>query len=292
MRRLFGEQTSEKSCACDAGRHTPNSIKVSEWISLCSRTRTNEVFEFLNTVDLATRFNLCFPVPSKRPDDVLSVLEMVWINGAGPMSHLISEGELCEFVEAHGIRQCFTASEGPWQNGLVERNGGIRKAAARKTIKDVGARSFVNWAKTPALSRLNFRQPKGSSVEKTNCQGHFWMRSKVANWHRWSCQITRLSLVDECHGCGLQDVPSKTMDTSHRVRGSSEFTHPGIVTGELVFVWRKVKKNRTDARTALVTYRCYGPAIVAGKERNNVFVSCRGRVTKVAPGCLRKGKRC
>ena len=65
-----------------------------------------QVFEFLNMVDLATRFNICFPVPSRRPDDVLSVLEIVWINWAGPMSHL-------------------------W------------KAAARKAIKDVGARGFV-----------------------------------------------------------------------------------------------------------------------------------------------------
>ena len=101
-------------------------------------------FEFLNIVDLATRFNICYQVPSKRLDDVLSVLEMVWINWAGPMSHLISdmggefEGELGEFMEAHGIRQYFTASDAPWQNGLVEGNGGIWKAAASKTIKDVG----------------------------------------------------------------------------------------------------------------------------------------------------------
>ena len=50
-----------------------------------------QVFEFLNIADLATRFNICFPVPSKRPDDVLSVLEMVWINWAGPMSHQICD---------------------------------------------------------------------------------------------------------------------------------------------------------------------------------------------------------
>ena len=36
-----------------------------------------QVFEFLNIVDLAMRFNIGFPVPSKRPDDVFSVLEMV-----------------------------------------------------------------------------------------------------------------------------------------------------------------------------------------------------------------------
>ena len=37
----------------------------------------------------------------------------------------------------------FTASEAPWQNGLVERNDGTWRAAVRKAIKDVGAREFV-----------------------------------------------------------------------------------------------------------------------------------------------------
>ena len=53
----------------------------------------------------------------------------------------------------------------------------------------------------------------------------------------------------------------KTMDTSHRSRrallaGVRASGHTqGIVNGELVYVWRKVKKNRTDARMALVTHR-------------------------------------
>ena len=49
------------------------------------------------------------------------------------------------------------------------------------------------------------------------------------------------------------------------------------------------EKNKTDARTALVTHQCHGPAIVVGKERNR-FVSYRGRVTKVAPECLGKAR--
>ena len=78
-----------------------------------------QVFEFLNIANLATRFNIYLPVPSKRPDDVLSVLEMVRINRVSPTSHLISDrggefkGELGEFMDAHGIRQYFMASEAP-----------------------------------------------------------------------------------------------------------------------------------------------------------------------------------
>ena len=84
------------------------------------------------------------------------------------------------------------------------------------------------------------------------------------------------------------------MDTGHRLRRAllavvraSAHTH-GTANGELVYVWRKVKKNQTDPRTALVTHRWYGPAIVVGKEKNSAFVSSRGRATKVAPECLRK----
>ena len=116
-----------------------------------------QVFEFLNIVDLATRFSICFLVPSRRPDDVLSVIEMVWINWRGPMNHLISdmegefEGALGEFWKPMEFDNNFTASEAPWQNGLVERN----------------------------LAR-----PTGSSVEDTSCLGRFfWTRSRAENWH-------------------------------------------------------------------------------------------------------------
>ena len=44
--------------------------------------------------------------------------------------------------------------------------------------------------------RLDTRPPNGSLVEDTTCLGHFWTRSKAENWHRWSCQIGRLSSVD------------------------------------------------------------------------------------------------
>ena len=194
------------------------------------------MFEFLNIVDLATKFNICFAVPSKRLDDVLSVLEKVWINWAGPMSHLISdmggefEGEFCEFMEAHGIRQYFTASEAPWQNGLVERNGGIWKAAARKTIKDVGARGFVelrrlasmvNWAKkTLALTRLDIHQPNGSSVEDTKLP---WSLLDEMQ----SGDLASLELPDHSPQFGRRMSwlwaarrAFETMDTSHRVRSA------------------------------------------------------------------------
>ena len=86
----------------------------------------------------------------------------------------------------------------------------------------------------------------------------------------------------------------ETMDTSHRLRrallaGVRASAHSqGIVNCELVLCLAEAsEKTRLTPRTALVTHQCYCPAIVVGKEKHK-FVSYRGRVTKVAPECLRE----
>ena len=56
---------------------TQSSIKVSELIFFVLADADERVFEFLNIADLATRFTIWFPIPSKRADDVRSVLELI-----------------------------------------------------------------------------------------------------------------------------------------------------------------------------------------------------------------------
>ena len=76
---------------------------------------------------------------------------MAWISWAGLMSHLLSDtGD--EFEEEMVISWTHTVSlnipfaEAPWQKGLVARNGGIRKAAARKLIDCVAVNGFVEMS--------------------------------------------------------------------------------------------------------------------------------------------------
>ena len=59
------------------------------------------------------------------------------------------------------------------------------------------------------------------------------------------------------------------------------------MNGELGFVWRKVKRNEPTRGLHLLPIGGRSSHVV-GKKKNNVFVSYRGRVTKVAPECLRK----
>ena len=54
-----------------------------------------------------------------------------------------------------------------------------------------------------------------------------------------------------------------------------------------MFGGRSRKTEPTPGRHSFI-HQLYGPAIVVGTEKKNVFVSYRGRVTKVAPERLRK----
>ena len=183
---------------------------------------------------------------------------------------------------------------------------GIWRAAARKTMKDVGARGFVEMRrlasmgelgkKTLALTRLDIRQPTGSSIEDTNCHGHCWMRSV-------SGELASLELPDHSLEFGRRNVmvvvAFETMDTSHRLRrallaGVRESSHTqGVVTGELFFSWAKSQEeqNRRADSTCYPSVVC-GPATVVGKEKNNLFCVLSWSSDECCTGMLPKCKRC
>ena len=100
------------------------------------------------------------------------------------------------------------------------------------------------------------------------------------NWRHWSYQIIHPSSVDECRLWAARRV-FETMDTSHRLRrallaGVRASAHTqGIVNGDVVCVWRKVKRNKTGARSPSAVRSCHR----SRKKRKNVFVSYRRRVT-------------
>ena len=149
------------------------------------------------------------------------------------MSHLISdmggeiEGELGEFMEPHGIRQYFTASEAPRQTELVERNGGIWKAAARKAVKDVGARGFVEMRSlVSVVNRANNARINSSGYSPAHwgiCRGYKLLWSLLDE--KQSGELASLELQGHSLELGRRMSWSwaarrafETMDTSHRLR--------------------------------------------------------------------------
>ena len=73
----------------------------------------------------------------------------------------------------------FTGSEAPWQNGLVERNGGIWKASARKAIKDGRGSRLRGNTKTRLHGELGKECPH-HLVWILACPLGHWSRIQVA----------------------------------------------------------------------------------------------------------------
>ena len=80
----------------------------------------------------------------------------------------------------------------------------------------------------------------------------------------------------------------ETIDNSHRVRHAlltgarANVQNHGLSHGDLVYGSRKVKKHQNTHKDS-TRDTWYGPAIFVVRESNNVFVSYRGRVTRVFP---------
>ena len=111
--------------------------------------------------------------------------------------------------------------------------------------------------------------------------------------HRSRIKLPRSLLGEEQSGeLASLELPDHSSELGRRMSwlwAASSHTQ-GIVTGELVFVWRRVKKNRTDARTALVTHRWYGPATFCWqREQQRV---CLIVVDESCTGMPPTGKRC
>ena len=154
--------------------------------------------------------------------------------------------------------------------------------------------SIVNWAQNVRINSCGYSLAK-------RVIGRFY---KLPWSHgKQSVELASLELPDHSPEFGQRMSwlraarrAVETMDISHRfrralvacVRASADIQ--GIVNGELVYVWRKVKKkqNRRADGTCFVTHRWHGPAIVSGKRRTTCLCLFAVDVTKVAPECLRK----
>ena len=95
---------------------------------------------YLNVVDHATRFQVCWPIPSKHPAVVRDALERIWLCWAGPPKAVtVDQGgefgrEFSDYLEGLGVHVRWTAAEAPWKNAAAERHGGYWKAVATHAI--------------------------------------------------------------------------------------------------------------------------------------------------------------
>ena len=86
---------------------------------------------YLNILDIATRYSCLVRLETKQSYEVSQAFIDYWISWAGcPESVLMDqggefEGEFQAVLTRFGIGPRVIATEAPWQNGMVERHGGV-----------------------------------------------------------------------------------------------------------------------------------------------------------------------
>ena len=88
-------------------------------------------FYLFNMLDLATCFNLGLCIPDKRPATLVKAFKQYWLSWAGAPTKIVADQGREGFTDftkcARYLGAAFkmTALEAPWQNGMVERHGGV-----------------------------------------------------------------------------------------------------------------------------------------------------------------------
>ena len=88
-------------------------------------------FHCLNILDLATAFNVFVPLADTSARSITHAFKWAWVNWAGTPEKIVCDqgrdfyGTFQEFCSQMGIKSRFIPTEGQWQNGMVERHGGV-----------------------------------------------------------------------------------------------------------------------------------------------------------------------
>ena len=254
--------------------------------------------EVLNMVDLATQFQVCVPIPNKRPETVARAFEAGWATWAGvPESVVCDNGG--EFYAEFQLLGRTGRPYGIYSGGGAVAERSLREERRRveddfttehevKTADQIAtACVMIGWAKNARIGDSGFspaqlvlgrgmRLPWGLLSERTRSQ----LASQDAADQQPS-MLTRMAMLASARQA-LERV-----DSCKRVRRAllarSRDTPPSaeLRLGDAVFFFRDGRrKNGRKRGPAYLIRSWHGPAVVIGTEPSAIYVSYEGKSTK------------
>ena len=85
----------------------------------------------LNILDLATGFNVFVPMPDRKAQTIADTFKWAWLSWASSPDKIVCDqgrefyGEFQRVQQMLGSKFRMIPTEAPWQNGMVERHGGV-----------------------------------------------------------------------------------------------------------------------------------------------------------------------
>ena len=153
----------------------------------------------VNMVDLGTNFQMVEPIDAKEPKLVWEAMWRVWTRVFGLPEYVAVDegtefkGEFARLCQEAGIIVFTIASKAPWQQGRVERHGGLYKSMLAH------ARSSLPPASHQRL-RLLMYEVEAAKNRFSNRSGYSPVQRQIGQWPRVPSSL----MSDELLGPALQ----------------------------------------------------------------------------------------
>ena len=243
----------------------------------------------LHMIDSATRYSAACLVFSKKQDEIIRNIYLMWISYFGAPNKFLSDngGEFSndkyrEMNEKLNIETCTTAGEAPFSNGLVERHNQILGEAFSKTLADVKCdpKIALAWA----VSAKNSLQNNGGYspnqlVFGFNPNFPTILHDKLPAMEVSSSDLIRQNM-EAIHSSRKGFIAAESSEKIRKALRHNVHTYSDVVyeNGDRVYYRRKNFKGWK------------GPAVVLGKDGQFVLVRHGGAYYRVHPCQLMKIK--
>ena len=253
----------------------------------------------LNMVDVATTYQVVYPLEGGRSEDAAKAFMAGWVHWAGPPRFLIGDldsafkDQFLERLDQMAVRIRCAAGQAHWQNSVAERQGESWKAIWKKHVeanlimKDEAAETMVaiNAAKNGLRNRSGYSPRQwvfGSNQrlpgdpfdapEEDGLRDLTTVDSKFAR-----SQVLRMGARLAFSQVQAADTLRRAATHKPRVEGLP------FEPGSLVYVFRNIRPGRGKKPAPM----WIGPATVLGREGSNYWTSRGGRCMLVAAEHLR-----
>ena len=258
----------------------------------------------LNVLDLGTNYQMVEVLDSKEPLHIWQKFWSTWARTFGlPQFISVDEGRefrggLARLCADAGIVMFRAAARAPWQQGKVERHGGLMKTMVSK------ARDEMPLSSRSELQQL-LQECEAAKNRFSNRSGFSPTQRQIGQWPRMPSSLLSDEAVDpalQAQG-GQMDEFERSMEmrrlaqdafmklSSQEAAARAAKARPRIAqtyqSGDLVYVFRVLRKAKglkhgDGARPTRQRARWIGPGKVLAVEGSVIWVNMLGELWRVA----------
>lgn len=262
----------------------------------------------LNLLDLGTNYQMVEILSSKEPMHIWKTLWKVWGRTFGlPQYITVDEGRefrggFSRICAEAGIIVFSAAARAPWQQGKVERHGGLMKTMVEKAREE-----------TPPTNREDLEQLlhacEAAKNRFSNRSGYSPTQRQIGQWPRMPSSLLSDEAIDPAlQSQGSMDEFEKMMEMRRIAQDAfmklackeaaarALQARPGVMptykAGDLVYVYRTLRRQKAlrhevGPRVGHLRAKWVGPGKVLATEGSVIWVNMLGELWRVAAEQMR-----